>query len=67
MSWGPEPVGPVSVPEGRLSSPACRPLRCFCLQLLPELSNPDELLPYLGPAGLPGSSGDDLLALFESS
>lgn len=37
------------------------------LDLLPELSNPDELLPYLGPAGLPGSSGDDLLALFESS
>lgn len=37
------------------------------LDLLPELSNPDELLPYLGPADLPSSSSDDLLALFESS
>ncbi|XP_055969416.1 LOW QUALITY PROTEIN: zinc finger MIZ domain-containing protein 2 [Sorex fumeus] len=37
------------------------------LDLLPELSNPDELLPYLGPADLPSSSSDELLALFESS
>ncbi|XP_069733669.1 zinc finger MIZ domain-containing protein 2 isoform X2 [Phaenicophaeus curvirostris] len=37
------------------------------LDLLPELTNPDELLSYLGPPDLPSSSNDDLLALFESN
>ncbi|KFO75018.1 Zinc finger MIZ domain-containing protein 2, partial [Cuculus canorus] len=36
-------------------------------QLLPELTNPDELLSYLGPPDLPSSSNDDLLSLFESN
>ncbi|NXR05603.1 ZMIZ2 protein, partial [Semnornis frantzii] len=39
----------------------CRP------QLLPELTNPDELLSYLGPPDLPSSSNDDLLSLFENN
>lgn len=39
----------------------CRP------QLLPELTNPDELLFYLGPPDLPSSSNDDLLSLFENN
>uniref|UniRef100_A0A3B3UQK0 Zinc finger MIZ-type containing 2 n=1 Tax=Poecilia latipinna TaxID=48699 RepID=A0A3B3UQK0_9TELE len=37
------------------------------LQLLPELTNPDELLSYLGPPDLPNNSNDDLLALFENN
>ncbi|KAM6902988.1 zinc finger MIZ domain-containing protein 2 [Xenentodon cancila] len=37
------------------------------LDLLPELTNPDELLSYLGPPDLPNNSSDDLLALFESN
>lgn len=39
----------------------------LCPQLLPELTNPDELLSYLGPPDLPTSSNDDLLALFENN
>lgn len=37
------------------------------IQLLPELTNPDELLSYLGPPDLPNNSNDDLLALFENN
>uniref|UniRef100_A0A8C7R813 SP-RING-type domain-containing protein n=1 Tax=Oncorhynchus mykiss TaxID=8022 RepID=A0A8C7R813_ONCMY len=37
------------------------------LQLLPELTNPDELLSYLGPPDLPNNSNDDLLSLFENN
>ncbi|XP_051924876.1 zinc finger MIZ domain-containing protein 2-like [Hippocampus zosterae] len=40
------------------------------LDLLPELSNPDELLSYLGPPDLPSggnNNNDDLLALFEDN
>lgn len=37
------------------------------MQLLPELTNPDELLSYLGPPDLPNNSNDDLLALFENN
>uniref|UniRef100_A0A8C8BYI0 SP-RING-type domain-containing protein n=1 Tax=Oncorhynchus tshawytscha TaxID=74940 RepID=A0A8C8BYI0_ONCTS len=42
---------------------------CFLspLQLLPELTNPDELLSYLGPPDLPNNSNDDLLSLFENN
>uniref|UniRef100_A0AAY4AQN8 SP-RING-type domain-containing protein n=1 Tax=Denticeps clupeoides TaxID=299321 RepID=A0AAY4AQN8_9TELE len=36
-------------------------------KLLPELTNPDELLSYLGPPDLPNNSNDDLLSLFESN
>lgn len=39
----------------------------FCPQLLPELTNPDELLSYLGPPDLPTNSNDDLLSLFENN
>nr|XP_057928114.1 zinc finger MIZ domain-containing protein 2-like isoform X3 [Doryrhamphus excisus] len=38
------------------------------LDLLPELSNPDELLSYLGPPDLPNNNNnDDLLSLFENN
>ncbi|KAF6302214.1 zinc finger MIZ-type containing 2 [Rhinolophus ferrumequinum] len=37
------------------------------LDLLPELTNPDELLSYLGPPDLPANSNDDLLSLFENN
>lgn len=37
------------------------------VQLLPELTNPDELLSYLGPPDLPNNSSDDLLSLFENN
>lgn len=39
----------------------------FRPQLLPELTNPDELLSYLGPPDLPANSNDDLLSLFENN
>lgn len=39
----------------------------LCPQLLPELTNPDELLSYLGPPDLPSNSSDDLLSLFENN
>uniref|UniRef100_A0A3Q2X7I1 Zinc finger MIZ-type containing 2 n=1 Tax=Haplochromis burtoni TaxID=8153 RepID=A0A3Q2X7I1_HAPBU len=35
--------------------------------LLPELTNPDELLSYLGPPDLPSNNNDDLLSLFENN
>ncbi|XP_058875506.1 LOW QUALITY PROTEIN: zinc finger MIZ domain-containing protein 2 [Acipenser ruthenus] len=37
------------------------------LDLLPELTNPDELLSYLGPPDLPSNSSEDLLSLFENN
>ncbi|XP_063304617.1 zinc finger MIZ domain-containing protein 2 isoform X1 [Pelobates fuscus] len=37
------------------------------LDLLPELTNPEELLSYLGPPDLPSSGNDDLLSLFENN
>uniref|UniRef100_A0A3Q3E034 Zinc finger MIZ-type containing 2 n=1 Tax=Labrus bergylta TaxID=56723 RepID=A0A3Q3E034_9LABR len=40
---------------------------CLFLQLLPELTNPDELLSYLGPPDLPNNNNDDLLSLFENN
>ncbi|XP_017281257.1 zinc finger MIZ domain-containing protein 2 [Kryptolebias marmoratus] len=36
------------------------------LDLFPELTNPDELLSYLGPPDLPNNN-DDLLSLFENN
>ncbi|ETE71732.1 Zinc finger MIZ domain-containing protein 2, partial [Ophiophagus hannah] len=48
------PPGPVDGPEPSLD-------------LLPELTNPDELLSYLGPPDLPNNSNDDLLSLFENN
>uniref|UniRef100_A0A3Q2W4N2 Zinc finger MIZ-type containing 2 n=1 Tax=Haplochromis burtoni TaxID=8153 RepID=A0A3Q2W4N2_HAPBU len=46
--------GPADVPE-------------TSLDLLPELTNPDELLSYLGPPDLPSNNNDDLLSLFENN
>ncbi|XP_034027269.1 zinc finger MIZ domain-containing protein 2-like isoform X3 [Thalassophryne amazonica] len=46
--------GPADVPEPSLD-------------LLPELTNPDELLSYLGPPDLPNNNNDDLLSLFENN
>lgn len=41
---------------------------CFFVKLLPELTNPDELLSYLGPPDLPNNNNnDDLLSLFENN
>uniref|UniRef100_A0A3P8U3P5 Zinc finger MIZ-type containing 2 n=1 Tax=Amphiprion percula TaxID=161767 RepID=A0A3P8U3P5_AMPPE len=40
---------------------------CVFVQLLPELTNPDELLSYLGPPDLPNNNNDDLLSLFENN
>lgn len=37
------------------------------LDLLPELTNPEELLSYLGNSDLPNNSNDDLLSLFENN
>uniref|UniRef100_A0A3B4AWB2 SP-RING-type domain-containing protein n=1 Tax=Periophthalmus magnuspinnatus TaxID=409849 RepID=A0A3B4AWB2_9GOBI len=37
------------------------------IKFLPELTNPDELLSYLGPPDLPNNSSDDLLSLFENN
>lgn len=39
----------------------------LCPQLLPELTNPEELLSYLGPPDLPANNSDDLLSLFENN
>ncbi|XP_027560053.1 zinc finger MIZ domain-containing protein 2 isoform X4 [Neopelma chrysocephalum] len=53
------PPAPSMATAGDGSEPA--------LDLLPELTNPDELLSYLGPPDLPSSSNDDLLSLFENN
>lgn len=53
-----------------LEGSALRPqllMGLLCPQLLPELTNPDELLSYLGPPDLPTNSSDDLLSLFENN
>lgn len=44
-----------------------KPFLLPCVQLLPELANPDELLSYLDPPDLPSNSNDDLLSLFENN
>ncbi|MEQ2158688.1 hypothetical protein GOODEAATRI_015026 [Goodea atripinnis] len=52
------------LPMERLSpSSNCR---VSMVTLLPELTNPDELLSYLGPPDLPNNN-DDLLSLFENN
>ncbi|XP_058534085.1 zinc finger MIZ domain-containing protein 2 isoform X2 [Ochotona princeps] len=63
---GPPPISYQSdIPSGLLTPEKSVP--CLPGQLLPELTNPDELLSYLGPPDLPTSSNDDLLALFENN
>lgn len=62
-TWGGGPEGARTQPSpGDTHLPAsARP------QLLPELTNPDELLSYLDPPDLPSNSNDDLLSLFENN
>ena len=78
--FGPGPQeagrGQVNRPGGALpSSPWAGPAlgrhlnwaSVLLFQLLPELTNPDELLSYLDPPDLPSNSNDDLLSLFENN
>ncbi|XP_054612532.1 zinc finger MIZ domain-containing protein 2-like isoform X3 [Dunckerocampus dactyliophorus] len=53
--------------EGSFSLGAAGEAADHSLDLLPELTNPDELLSYLGPPDLPSNSSDDLLSLFENN
>ncbi|XP_036183058.1 zinc finger MIZ domain-containing protein 2 isoform X1 [Myotis myotis] len=53
-------VGPPMSGAGEAPEPSA-------LDLLPELTNPDELLSYLGPPDLPTNSSEDLLSLFENN
>lgn len=52
-------MGPPMPGAGEAPEPA--------LDLLPELTNPEELLSYLGPPDLPANNNDDLLSLFENN
>ena len=52
-------MGPPMSGAGEAPEPA--------LDLLPELTNPEELLSYLGPPDLPANNNDDLLSLFENN
>eukprot|EP00071_Canis_lupus_P038661 XP_022272218.1 zinc finger MIZ domain-containing protein 2 [Canis lupus familiaris] len=52
-------MGPPMSGAGEAPEPA--------LDLLPELTNPEELLSYLGPPDLPTNNNDDLLSLFENN
>ncbi|XP_059388865.1 zinc finger MIZ domain-containing protein 1-like [Carassius carassius] len=73
----PPPTQHSSAPGGHMHpemtfNPSCggqsRPdMREASLQLLPDLTNTDDLLSYLDPAELPSSSNDDLLSLFENN
>lgn len=63
-------TGPRARTAWPLDLKGLRPTLLMCLlcpQLLPELTNPDELLSYLGPPDLPTNSSDDLLSLFENN
>uniref|UniRef100_A0A667GB67 Zinc finger MIZ-type containing 2 n=1 Tax=Lynx canadensis TaxID=61383 RepID=A0A667GB67_LYNCA len=70
-----QPLGPVSSgPIGELAFSTATGvmgpkllMALLCPQLLPELTNPEELLSYLGPPDLPTNSNDDLLSLFENN
>lgn len=58
----------VRVPCRVMVGPRPEPLMALlCPQLLPELTNPEELLSYLGPPDLPTNNNDDLLSLFENN
>ncbi|KAL2092832.1 hypothetical protein ACEWY4_012630 [Coilia grayii] len=56
-------------PEGSFGfvGPSGAEMADSALDLLPELTNPDELLSYLGPPDLPNNNNDDLLSLFENN
>ncbi|XP_040294792.1 zinc finger MIZ domain-containing protein 1 isoform X1 [Bufo bufo] len=58
---------PSSVLEGQPGGQGPPEMPEPSLDLLPELTNPDELLSYLDPPDLPNNSNDDLLSLFENN
>ncbi|XP_041424911.1 zinc finger MIZ domain-containing protein 1 isoform X6 [Xenopus laevis] len=58
---------PSAVLEGQPGGPGAPDMPEPSLDLLPELTNPDELLSYLDPPDLPNNSNDDLLSLFENN
>ncbi|XP_065409450.1 zinc finger MIZ domain-containing protein 1 isoform X25 [Chrysemys picta bellii] len=63
---GPQLSHPPDMPSSMaaLDKPLSHPMQ---ESLLPELTNPDELLSYLDPPDLPSNSNDDLLSLFENN
>ncbi|XP_075614757.1 zinc finger MIZ domain-containing protein 1 isoform X10 [Balearica regulorum gibbericeps] len=63
---GPQLSHPPDMPSSMaaLDKPLSHPMQ---ETLLPELTNPDELLSYLDPPDLPSNSNDDLLSLFENN
>uniref|UniRef100_H9FXI4 Zinc finger MIZ domain-containing protein 2 isoform 2 n=1 Tax=Macaca mulatta TaxID=9544 RepID=H9FXI4_MACMU len=58
---------PSSALEGQAGAQGASDMPEPSLDLLPELTNPDELLSYLDPPDLPSNSNDDLLSLFENN
>nr|XP_014424644.1 zinc finger MIZ domain-containing protein 1 isoform X5 [Pelodiscus sinensis] len=58
---------PSSALEGQAGGQGASDMPEPSLDLLPELTNPDELLSYLDPPDLPSNSNDDLLSLFENN
>ncbi|XP_056387336.1 zinc finger MIZ domain-containing protein 1 isoform X4 [Hyla sarda] len=58
---------PSSVLEGQPGGQGPPDMPEPSLDLLPELTNPDDLLSYLDPPDLPNNSNDDLLSLFENN
>uniref|UniRef100_A0A3B4B5N7 SP-RING-type domain-containing protein n=1 Tax=Periophthalmus magnuspinnatus TaxID=409849 RepID=A0A3B4B5N7_9GOBI len=77
-SLGPAPssIGPAPSASSPMQFPGLTPggsntfqSPLFMLKLTtkPSLTNPDELLSYLGPPDLPSNNNDDLLSLFENN
>ncbi|XP_072410436.1 zinc finger MIZ domain-containing protein 1-like isoform X1 [Chiloscyllium punctatum] len=58
---------PSAVMEAQASSQGAADVPESSLELLPDITNPDELLSYLGPPDMPNNSNDDLLSLFENN
>ncbi|XP_048474705.1 zinc finger MIZ domain-containing protein 1-like [Rhincodon typus] len=58
---------PSAVMEGQARGQGAADVPESSLELLPEITNPDELLSYLGPPVMPNNSNDDLLSLFENN
>lgn len=58
-------------PPGSLEGPGGGPMASDMpepsLDLLPELTNPDDLLSYLDPPDLPSNNNEDILSLFENN
>ncbi|XP_051896890.1 zinc finger MIZ domain-containing protein 1-like isoform X6 [Pristis pectinata] len=66
-SHGELTFNPSSVMEGQPGGQGAADVPEPSLELLPEITNPDELLSYLGPPDMPNNSNDDLLSLFENN